>query len=897
MKRLFVLIILFFFTTIFSLGQNAWINELHYDNGGGDVGEFLEVVIEDPSIYSLSDFTVVLYNGANSIRRVYDSESIDQFVVGDTEGDYTFYTWTPSIIENGSPDGLALVYNGSVIQFLSYEGAFVALDGPASGMTSTDIGVTESSSTSIGHSLQLGGTGLQYAHFVWNDPDTETPGSLNHCQLLSTASAVNLNLMISEVTHPDDNANAKFVELYNSGTTPINFCEYDWYISVRNHSGSWSDIRLGPGIIQPNETWVIAKKYLTTFYDAYGIYPDQEHGNIDGNGDDAYVLFYNGGHSSGTLIDIYGLYEDGTGTLWEYTNSKATRKRHINSPNNIWDANEWVIVRANVSNMTPLWHNKELRWLGSNLNWNDNSNWEELDSTPATYAPDAGCDIVIPSTINNPTISGRASCNNMTINSGAVVTINAQNFLVTGSSITNNAGVSGLIVKSDASGDGMLLLGSETVQATIERYLIDDQSHLISAPITDATADNLFQDHNPEVYLYEHNEWDDSWQYLVPTDTDMTEGKGFSTWVDNASPDFIIADFDGTLISADLTLSNSTFPALEYSSDVYGWNLIGNPYSVPLDWDRGDWDTTNIEGTIWVWDPVLDDYLWRNSFSGGTLDEGIIPMGQAFFIRTQNNSPSITIPANARSVFHNDIGYYKQNERNDDTTEYFVDHIIIYAQNQLHTDEVWISFSETGTENFDNGWDVSKVKNTNRTVSVYVPKEYRNQCLEHLPTLLPDEERIVDVGFETTADGEHSLVIDATYMPDTDITLEDMKYNQMQNMDSDSIYTFVAFADDDPNRFRIHFNKTTTGIEFDDFNQQTDPSVQIYSYDKNVYIKKEDASSSGYVMFYDMYGREVLSKQLEQSQLMKIPVQLNNSYLVVKVISGNKVFTSKVYIK
>ncbi|MEE4259510.1 MAG: hypothetical protein V2I62_07120, partial [Bacteroidales bacterium] len=74
-------------------------------------------------------------------------------------------------------------------------------------------------------------------------------------------------------------------------------------------------------------------------------------------------------------------------------------------------------------------------------------------------------------------------------------------------------------------------------------------------------------------------------------------------------------------------------------------------------------------------------------------------------------------------------------------------------------------------------------------------------------------------------------------------------------------------------------------------------SIQIYSYGKHVYIKKEDISSSGYVMLYDMYGREVLSQLIEQTSLMKIPVQLNNSYLVVKVISDSKVFTSKVYIK
>jgi len=86
-------------------------------------------------------------------------------------------------------------------------------------------------------------------------------------------------------------------------------------------------------------------------------------------------------------------------------------------------------------------------------------------------------------------------------------------------------------------------------------------------------------------------------------------------------------------------------------------------------------------------------------------------------------------------------------------------------------------------------------------------------------------------------------------------------------------------------------------LEFDDFNQQTNPSVQIYSYGKNVYIKKEDLSAYGQVVLYDMYGREVLAQPLEQTNLMKIPVQLSNSYLVAKVISDSKVFTSKVYIK
>ncbi|MAE09284.1 MAG: hypothetical protein CL661_11060 [Bacteroidetes bacterium] len=175
--------------TLFGIGQNAWINELHYDNVSSDVGEFVEIVIENPGSYTLSDFEVYLYNGSSSSGATYSNESMNNFTVGTTVGNFTIYTWYPSSIQNGAPDGLALVYQGTVIsnQFLSYEGTFTATDGPANGLTSTDIGVAETSSTPIGESLQLSGSGTSYPDFVWNAPAAETPGNENNGQTLGGA--------------------------------------------------------------------------------------------------------------------------------------------------------------------------------------------------------------------------------------------------------------------------------------------------------------------------------------------------------------------------------------------------------------------------------------------------------------------------------------------------------------------------------------------------------------------------------------------------------------------------------------------------------------------------------------------------------------------------------------
>src|SRR5918999_1747486 len=54
-----------------------------------------------------------------------------------------------------------------LVQFLSYEGTFAGVGGPADGVTSTDIARAEGSTTADGSSLQLSGSGTTYQQFTW----------------------------------------------------------------------------------------------------------------------------------------------------------------------------------------------------------------------------------------------------------------------------------------------------------------------------------------------------------------------------------------------------------------------------------------------------------------------------------------------------------------------------------------------------------------------------------------------------------------------------------------------------------------------------------------------------------------------------------------------------------
>ena len=140
-----------------AVASTVFISEFHYDNAGGDVGEFVEIYVQNGT--TLADVTVTLYNGSNGTN--YNSETADQMTSGGTVTlggvDFNIYAWTVAGIQNGSPDGIAIDIAGDVSEFISYEGGggdFAATNGPASGLTSTNVGVSETSSTTIGSSIE-----------------------------------------------------------------------------------------------------------------------------------------------------------------------------------------------------------------------------------------------------------------------------------------------------------------------------------------------------------------------------------------------------------------------------------------------------------------------------------------------------------------------------------------------------------------------------------------------------------------------------------------------------------------------------------------------------------------------------------------------------------------------
>jgi endonuclease I len=170
-------------TEVFAMPQGGggnpsgdpWINEFHYDNASTDTGEMIEIA--GPAGLNLSGWSVVGYNGNGGTA--YSTFNLSG-TLPDQEAGFGTRQFFTGQIQNGSPDGLALVdAQASVIEFISYEGVMLASGGPADGMTSADVGVSENFNTPVGFSLQLTGTGSAKADFTWMAASAETGGVPN----------------------------------------------------------------------------------------------------------------------------------------------------------------------------------------------------------------------------------------------------------------------------------------------------------------------------------------------------------------------------------------------------------------------------------------------------------------------------------------------------------------------------------------------------------------------------------------------------------------------------------------------------------------------------------------------------------------------------------------------
>jgi len=175
-------------------------------------------------------------------------------------------------------------------------------------------------------------------------------------------------------------------------------------------------------------------------------------------------------------------------------------------------------------------------WTGSSsTNWNTTANWNY------NIVPSSSTNATIINVTNEPIVNEApatpAECQNLTISSGAVLTIAAGKALKVDGTLTNSAGNSGLVIKSIANGnDGILVNNTASVAGTVELYLAGGtggsglhfiilfllwQSMTTGATIADVKTNLGLTNFNGDLLAYSESaagaNKDLGWQYLMAT--------------------------------------------------------------------------------------------------------------------------------------------------------------------------------------------------------------------------------------------------------------------------------------------------------------------------------------------------------------------------------------------
>ena len=488
-----------------------------------------------------------------------------------------------------------------------------------------------------------------------------------------------------------------------------------------------------------------------------------------------------------------------------------------------------------------------------NGSWNNNANWAVGQNAPVN-------DWARVSINNDISIASDEVAKDLTINSSGAITIDPLYSLsVTGSLI--NSGL--LMILSDNSGTGSLI-ENNGVNATMQRYYLGGEWHLISSPVSNAVS-GMFSG----LYLQYHNEITNAYNDITPLDIPLNPMQGYAIWNNSTAT----AEFSGPLNTGLIGSANNL--SRSGAGTNKGWNLVGNPYCSSIDWDASaGWTKSNINNAIYV---HVNASTWATYIAGVGLNGGTqyIAPGQGFFVSVSNaGSP---YPNFGTLEMDNSV-------RAHNNTSFFKDEVTNLARIQIsgngYHDETVVRFTDEATAAFDGDFDAYKLfGNTDEAAQIY---SIAGQPLAI--NSLPQTDAI-PLGVRTGTNGVYT--IEATEINDLEIvTLEDTETGIFSDLLSNK-YTFNLMAGESTQRFILHFSPVAV-------EEVSTITSGIYALNGQVYINYS-GTSKGQAFIYNISGQLVNSSNLIMG-MNQIPVHQTGNF-IVKVISDKGVYSQKVFIQ
>jgi hypothetical protein len=136
-----------------------------------------------------------------------------------------------------------------------------------------------------------------------------------------------------------------------------------------------------------------------------------------------------------------------------------------------------------------------------------------------------------------------------------------------------------------------------------------------------------------------------------------------------------------------------------------GWNLLANPYASPIDWMSADWSRTGVSGTIYIWNPRINQYASFNLNNPAAATNGgsrFIGPSQAFFLKATSSNPVLNINERVKSDQFPDTLLFRNGAVQNQLR-------LVVSNEQLEVeDEVVFGFDDFASESFEDAFDAAK---------------------------------------------------------------------------------------------------------------------------------------------------------------------------------------------
>jgi hypothetical protein len=467
-----------------------------------------------------------------------------------------------------------------------------------------------------------------------------------------------------------------------------------------------------------------------------------------------------------------------------------------------------------------------------------------------------------------------------------------------------------LILMSTLSGTA-LIDGSGTGEVsgnvTMQRYLPSGFGYkYITSPFQTATVSEFSDDMDlgstfSMFYRYDESRIYSGWvSYNSPANI-LNPLYGYAANL-GATAGSITVDVTGTVNNGNLSLT------LYNNNNTYtkGFNLVGNPYPSPIDWDAASgWTKTNIDDALYYFKASTTDQYggtystYINGISSDGLATNVIPSMQGFFIHVSDGA----YPVTGTLSLDNTV-------RITDLTHSFVKSgktesrpllrlTASFSDDTASSDPVVIYYDEKADTAFDSNMDALKLMNTDFNVpNLYaIGADGTKLSIDALP-LSALTGRTIPLGIKTNRTGNIIFRISSieSMSSDGEIYLSDVMTGADQDMLSGKEYNVTLETGEYSDRFFLHVHSSQT--ETENVNDITNDNLfRIYNAHGLLMIDLSFSKmSAGTLVVSNLSGQIVFIRTISNPGNYSFDPEIKPGIYIISFISGNTRISKKVFI-